>query len=182
MLGRGNAGADAGDHFIGKFGLLKSQRLFAASAKDSRIAPLETHDPEALARAVDQELMNLFLLLLVGILALSNADQLAAGGRFLQQRTVQKIVINNDLRASHSLKPLHCDQTGLAPRADDPHFSVHCVPLLLISLFVYELTAMRRYSSYMRSRSALFRLIRACMPTAERQSHRNRQKIPLSIS
>ena len=165
MLGRGNAGADAGDHFIGKFGLLKSQRLFAASSENGRIAPLKAHDPESLARTVDQELMNLFLLLLMGILALSNADQLAASVRLLKQSMVQKIVINNDLRASHSLKPLHCDQTGLAPCSDDPHFSVH-----------------NYHSSYISSRFALFWLIRACMPTAERQSHRKRQKIPLSIS
>ena len=109
--------------------------------------------------------MNLFLLLLMGILALSNADQLAASVRLLKQSMVQKIVINNDLRASHSLKPLHCDQTGLAPCSDDPHFSVH-----------------NYHSSYISSRFALFWLIRACMPTAERQSHRKRQKIPLSIS
>ena len=180
MLGRGNAGADAGNHLIGKSGLLQRQRFFAASSENGRIAPLEAHDPETLARAVDQENVDIFLLLFVRVLALAHTDQLASGGRLLKQGMVQKIVINHDLRPAHGLEPLHCDQPGLASRADDPHFSVHCVPLLLTSLFVYELAAVRRHSSYMRSRSALFRLIRACMPTAER--HLNRQKIPLSIS
>ena len=147
VLRCGNAGADAGNHLIGDAGLLKSQRLFAASAKDRRITPLEAHDPETSSRAVNQEFVDLFLLLLVGILALAHADQLTAGGRFLKQGPVQKIVINDDLRAAHSLKPPHCNQPRLAPRADDPHFSVHNTP----RLYHYSCLNLQRRSVILRT-------------------------------
>ena len=90
--GRCDACRDAADHFNRDPGGFERQHFFAATAKYKRVAPFETGDDLAAARAADQQALDKCLRCRFAATALAHFDHPCAGPHMLQHRAIDQVI------------------------------------------------------------------------------------------
>ena len=116
--GCGKRRADAGHDLVGHTGSRQSERLFAASTENERVAALEADETIASARALDHELMNGFLLDPPATLPFPDVEALRVSSE-LQHFVRYQRVVQDDVRLFEALHRLHCQKLGVAGSRTD---------------------------------------------------------------
>lgn len=106
--------------------LQQEQCLFAAAPKDEGVAPLEPNDRLSLRRLVGEEHIDVLLAHRVLAGLFSNVDELGIRRRIGKNALVGEMIIDDDLRAFHTLHRAHGQKARIpGTRADKKNCSIH---------------------------------------------------------
>ena len=112
--GRPRSGRDARHHLERNAGGGGYLQLFAAPAKDERVAALEAHHAFALLRQLHQQPVGLFLDHRVRAGALAHADALGVAAHQIEDLAADQMVIQHHVRLLHHLQPAQGQQPHVA--------------------------------------------------------------------
>src|SRR5208337_2133418 len=116
---RADTGRHPGHNFKGNPGIGQGLALLAAATEDERVAPLEPGNDLAGQRLLDEKLVDLPLLTVVGPPNLAGIDQFGIGRGKGEERFIGKVVVDDDIGPGDAFPPLDGYESGVAGTGAD---------------------------------------------------------------